>query len=187
MDHGRSIPGAAMRHLPGFTLIELALVLAIVAVLSAAATPSLQQMRGDWLLASSSQTLLTALHHTRSVAAARNKPVVLCQTDASGRCPPAAGQRATGWQVFVDHALSTPPRRDPGDELLASFELQPQVMLTGTRDAVTYWAGARAGTTATLTLCDALRRAPPLALIVSQTGRPRVSRVAADGSALACP
>lgn len=171
----------------GFTLIELALTLAIAALLTAAATPSFQRLRGDWQVATAAQSLLVALHHARSVAATRNQPVALCQTDAAGACLSAAGSISVGWQVFVDRTVTTPPRRDAGDELLSDFALHPQVTLSGTRAAVTYWAGARAGTTATFTLCDSQRHAPPRAIIVSQTGRPRASRLAADGGPLTCP
>jgi hypothetical protein len=86
--------------------------------------------------------------------------------------------------VFIDRAGGTTGRLDAGDELLRSVELPPELRLLGSRRVLTYWPVARAGTTATLVLCHA--RGAALAVIVSQTGRPRLSRTDAAGAALDC-
>lgn len=172
-----------LRRQDGLTLFELALTLALVAVVAGMATPSLGRWRADAVLQRGAYALLGALHEARSTAIARGEPVVLCQTPGAARCLLASAP-AGGWAVFVDRPGGTAGRLDAGDELLHSVELPPELRLQGTRRALTYWPVARAGTTATLVLCHA--RGGALAVIVSQTGRPRISRTDASGGALDC-
>jgi len=167
----------------GFTLFELAMVLALVAALATLATPSLGRLRAQAVLRREANALLGALHHARSVAITQGLPVVLCQTAERARCLDSAAP-ASGWAVFVDAPGGSSGRLDAGDRLLESVELPTELRLSGSRRALIYWPAARAGTTATLVLCHA--RGAALAVIVSQTGRPRVSTTDASGGALDC-
>jgi hypothetical protein len=96
----------------------------------------------------------------------------------------ASSEPATGWAVFIDRPGGASGRLDAGDQLLRVVELPAELRLTGSRRALTYWPVARAGTTATLVLCHA--RGDALAVIVSQTGRPRLSHTDAAGGVLDC-
>lgn len=170
----------------GFSLVELSVALALAALLLGLATPSLQRLRSQMELSESAQALLGALHQARSNAASRGLPVALCKTDAATRCS-TANAAGTGWQVFIEQSVSSPPQRSANDELLSAQQLPRGLQLFASRSAVTYWPQARAGATSTFLLCDAQQLARPRAVIVSQTGRPRISAVAADGSTLLCP
>ncbi|MCC7463432.1 MAG: GspH/FimT family pseudopilin [Gammaproteobacteria bacterium] len=167
----------------GLTLFELALALALVAVMTGIASPSLGRWRAQAAVQRHAYALLGALHEARSIAITRGEPVVLCQSAGTTACL-AGSAPAGGWTVFVDRAGGSSARLDAGDELLRSVELPPELRLLGSRRALTYWPVARAGTTATLMLCHAHGEA--LAVIVSQTGRPRLSRTDATGAALDC-
>ena len=171
----------------GFSLLELAIVLAAIAMLGGLAMPGLAQLRGEAQLARQQQAVLAALHQARAMAVASGLPAVFCLTATDGRCATGAGDLAAGWRVFIEHRTSSPPRFDPQDQLLSETQLPADVLLQGTRSAVTYWPAARAGTTASFVFCDMRHHAPARAVIVSQTGRTRSSRVAADGTALTCP
>ncbi len=167
----------------GLSLFELALALALVAVMASIATPSLERWRVEAALQRESYALLGALHQARSAAITRGEPVVLCQTAGAGACL-ATAVPAGGWAVFVDRPGGSAGRIDAGDEMLHRAALPAELRLLGTRRALTYWPTARAGTTATLVLCHA--RGGARALIVSQTGRPRLSLTDASGAALDC-
>ncbi len=150
----------------GFTLFELAVVLAMAALLAGLTVPGFQRFSRELQLSRSANALLVALHQARGAAIARGVPVALhTSTD-------------TGWRVIAE-----PPG---SEELLSHTELPAGILIQGNRSRVVFWPATRAGTTATFTLCDAQHLAVPRAIIVSQTGRPRAARAAADGSALEC-
>ncbi|MFO1400803.1 MAG: GspH/FimT family pseudopilin [Steroidobacteraceae bacterium] len=172
-----------LRRQDGLTLFELALALALVAVMAGVATPSLGQWRAEAVLQREAWSLLGALHAARSAAIARGEPVVLCQTAGSTACL-AGGGPARGWAVFVDRPGGASGRFDAGDEMLQRAELPVELRLLGSRRVLAYWPTARAGTTATLVLCHA--RGGALAVIVSQTGRPRLAHTDAAGDPLDC-
>jgi type IV fimbrial biogenesis protein FimT len=167
----------------GLTLFELALALALVAVLAGIAAPSFGRLRAEAGLQREAYALLGALHEARNTAITRGQPVVLCQVSGPTQCLATAAP-ATGWAVFIDGPGGISGRLDAGDQLLHVVDLPAELRLTGSRRALTYWPVARAGTTATLVLCHA--RGGALAVIVSQTGRPRLSRTDAAGGALEC-
>ena len=91
------------------------------------------------------------------------------------------------WLVFVD--------RD-GDREHAADE--PVLQVTGPANAVRlvtsrmrrrlifYPTGLSPGSNGTYTVCSLQRAAAPLAVIVSNTGRARLSRVRPDGTPLTC-
>jgi type IV fimbrial biogenesis protein FimT len=169
----------------GVNLSSLAIALAVVAVVAAAAAPAYQRSTRQWAVARSAQDLAAGLHQARSSATARALPVAVCQTDGPGHCGAAPGTIA-GWQLFGENTVTSPPRLDAADELLQVHTLPPTVELRATRTAVTYWPTARAATTATFVFCDRRNLALPRVVIVSQTGRPRLSARLADGSVPDC-
>jgi type IV fimbrial biogenesis protein FimT len=167
----------------GATLWELAIVLMLVGVLASLAMPGFTALRQAAALAAAVNQTLLGLHYARSSALTRGLPVGLCQSDDGEVCS-AAGQRLI---VFVNADSDQPAQRDAGEALLRRYEIAATLRLHASRSAINYWPVPRAGTTTTFTFCDSRRAAAPRAVIVSQTGRPRTARIAADGSALYCP
>ena len=170
---------APQRKDRGFTALELLVVIAIAAVLVAMAAPSFSGLRRTASIGSAANQLLWALHYARSTAILRNVPAVVCLSADGARCLTSAGTPASGWLVFLDQQRSSPVQLNAADELLRNIPLPSQVTVQGTRAAVTFWPTARAGTTSTFKLCDARGDPRGKAVVVSQTGRPRV----ADGDA----
>lgn len=175
-----------MRGRNGFSLVETSVVLAVAATLVALATPAFQRLQRQAWLAQAARGLHAALHAARAQAASRGLPVVLCQTDAGGRCS-AGGSIGAGWQLFAKQSQVGGSSLESGDTLLAVERLPAPLQLTASRSAVTYWPQPHAAATSTFLFCDPAGIARPRAVIISQTGRPRVSEVAADGGALLCP
>jgi type IV fimbrial biogenesis protein FimT len=180
-----------------FTFYSLLIALAVTAIVVGLAAPNFQRFARQWELARSAQALVTALHLSRTHAAQRGVPIVLCQTNGPSSCGSllpvgggsgggSSGAVAAGWQVFVENTVSSPPRFDPGDELLATQSLPPTIWLRATRNAVTYWPSPRAGSTSTYLFCDTAQLAAARTVIVSQIGRPRLSDRMADGSLPNC-
>ena len=114
----------------------------------------------------------------------RGQVVSLCATDLGGTCV-GGGSAASSWRVRIEPLAGVPP--PPEGRLQATTQLPPGISLYANRNSVSFWPQPRAGATATFLLCAARGAAAPSAVIVSQSGRPRLSDRAADGSALRCP
>ncbi len=94
-----------MNKASGFTLIELIVVVALIAILTVIATPPLQSMVRNNRAAAQANQLVSALHIARSEAIARGASVSLCARSGSGSdCASGNGDWAQGWLVFADFA-----------------------------------------------------------------------------------
>lgn len=82
-------------RLPGFTVIELMVVVAMVAVLAVLAAPSLRAFAGNQALSSTVSDLLSATMTARNAAITRNRQAIVEPMN------PSVGW-ATGWRVYVD-------------------------------------------------------------------------------------
>ena len=78
----------------GFTLIELMVTVALVAILMAVAVPSVTTFQRNAQLTSFSNTLLSAINAARGEAMKRGKSAMVVPVDGSNW--------SSGWVVFVD-------------------------------------------------------------------------------------
>lgn len=84
----------------GFTLLELIIVVAIVAILASVAAPSFDELIKNNSVKALEHELNTSITFARSEALTRQKPVsIACVTSNSGGCK---GDWSEGWVVFVD-------------------------------------------------------------------------------------
>ena len=109
----------------GFTLIELMLVLAVVAIVITTAAPAMKKLIHANRIHSESSRLMSAINLARSEAIRRNSPVSLCPSSVvlTGQ-PTCAGIYSDGWMVFAN--LDRDRVVDEGvDEVIAAFEGLP--------------------------------------------------------------
>lgn len=163
----------------GIALGELAITLAILALLVSLATPSFRAIERRASLRSASDQLFLALHRARSSSILRNLPAIVCLTQDGLHCGQRAGTVSGAWVSFLERTPSSPAARAPADELLRAERLPRAVRVRASRPTVTFWPVARAAATSTFVLCDIERVAPPLAIVVSQSGRARQAAAAA--------
>lgn len=100
----------------GLTLIELIVVLAVVAILVAFASPGLQSLLQNNQIVSQTNQLVSGLHLARSEAVKRNAEVEVCGSSDGSDCD---GEWAEGWIVKIRE-----PREDEEDVLLTGSPAQ---------------------------------------------------------------
>jgi type IV fimbrial biogenesis protein FimT len=179
------VPSRLPRRLSaaGFTLIELAIVLAIVAILCRVASPGLSRTVATRALAAQSSEFMSALRFARAEALKRGTLVTLCASAPGSPVPACLGPRATdwrgGWIVFADLE-----RRGVIDEHDPVLRLQQPLSHTGgvagTRGSISFTAAGFATDASSHYLFSppaeaALDSPPPVMVCVSKQGRPRLA------------
>lgn len=87
------------RRVKGFSVIELMITVAIVAILVAVALPSFQEsLRGN-RVSTASNELITSLNLARSEALRNPRGAVLCTSEDGSTC---GGDWGDGWIVWID-------------------------------------------------------------------------------------
>lgn len=96
--------GRERPHATGFTLIELMVVVAVIAVASTLAAPSFIQQFANYRVRSAAEAIVNGLNYARGEAVRRNTPVSF-SLDASG----------SGWSVAQVSPSTTLQTRSGGD------------------------------------------------------------------------
>ncbi len=165
----------------GFTLVELAIVIAIIAILCRVTAPGLSRTAAARALAAQSSEFMSALRFARSEALKRGSAVTVCASVPGGALA-CQGSRAadwrSGWIVFADH-----DRRgvlDPRDPVLRVRQpLQLSGGVAGTRGSISFTAAGFATDASSHYLFSPPVEAasdgpPPVMVCVSKQGRPRL-------------
>ncbi len=178
---------AGVSRADGFTLIELFFVCAIAAIATAAAVPSFREYAFNARRAENVNGLLHALHAARGAAIKRGEAIVLCKSDSGTQCTPQAASWSAGWIVFANRDRDSPPTVDAEEPILLRHPGADGLSIRANRDALVYWPFSLGGTATSFIFCDARGSPAARAIVVSQTGRPRVSERDASGRILQCP
>ncbi len=173
----------------GFSLIELLTTLVVSITVMAAGIPATQKFMANQKMITSVNAVASYLHLARSEAIKRGLRAVLCPSlDGEGCLDSVEWQR--GFIVFADKNKNK--KRDAGEELLRRFQpnrKEPQIRITTTegRRWVRYQStGEAPGSNLTITFCDGNDFVDPKAIIISNTGRPRISTTKPNGGPLDC-
>jgi type IV fimbrial biogenesis protein FimT len=161
-------------QIQGFSLVEAVVVLLVMGALAAAMAPGFAQSRRGSALLTSVNQMVGAIHFARSASILRGIPTVLCLSADGERCV-GPGEPARGWLIFYDIKQSMPPRRDESDTLIRRTDLTEDVSVKATRATLTFWPTSRSGTSGTFTFCHVHLPGRARAVVVSQTGRPRIA------------
>jgi type IV fimbrial biogenesis protein FimT len=175
-----------MRHSTGLTLVELLAVLAMVAVLSTIATPNLARFIRSSERAAAVNEFLHAIYFARTEAIKRGTVVNLCKTADGEHCANDAASWSSGWMVFVNSDHDDLPVRDPGEPVLRRYAGWPRGRITSNRQAFSFRAYTQSTVNGTIVFCPAGYSRDARAIIISHTGRPRLSSKDAEGKALRC-
>lgn len=183
-------PSSQYKHSRGLTLVELLFTIAMAAILLGTAVPAFHELLQDVRMTSRINNLVAALHLARSEAIKRRGHILVCVSDSRGACVRNGGWEQ-GWVVFHDRNGN----RDKEPQETALLMQEPQhsgATITfsafGSRHQVLFSPdGFTRSSNGTFIFCDRRGAEKAKALILSKTGRLRVSRTKPDGTPLTCP
>ncbi len=168
-----------MKKNSGFTLLELAITVALISIAAAIAIPSMTTLTQNDRLTTNINTLIGHLAHARSEAVKRSQQVSICVSNNTTSC--TGGNWQDGWIVYIDADGSN--TFTAGEEVLrAQQALSGANTLTtaiGTQVTYDYRGFVSAASVGSFLLCDGRSGAFGKTIRISTTGRVRVE----DGSA----
>jgi type IV fimbrial biogenesis protein FimT len=173
------------RDAGGYSLYELIITVAIAALVMSLGVPSLGKMLADHRLKVEVDAIFHAVHLARKESVVRRREVTLCPSRDGRNCTGGFDWSA-GWIVFVNLDRDAPATRDADEPLLQRFSASSHNQVTANRRNFSFRTTVLRATNGTFIFCDRARRASPRALIVSYTGRPRVSRIDRSGKPYIC-
>ena len=161
----------------GFSLIELMIALAVLAILIGMAGPSFARLAGSTRAGNAMSHLTVAFATARIEAVRRGRPVTVCPTDAPNRCR-TDGIWDGGWIVFDDAQRTAQPADESA--VLQRFDALPSglaLQATQGRPYVRFQpSGWSAGSNVSVRLCDRAARQLVGAVVVNNAGRARTER-----------
>jgi len=170
----------------GFTLPELAFAVAIAAGMLGWAVPTFRDFQRNAARTREVNQFLQAVYLARGEAIKRNGVVSLCPSLDGAACGPTGTPWHRGWVMFVNLDRDSPAVRDAGEDLLQAYAPWSAGSINANRATLSFRAFGQSGVTATFAFCDERGSTAARAVIISQTGRPRLSNRSASGSALTC-
>ncbi len=169
----------------GYTLYELLMTLALVGIVLATGLPAFSGTLARQRQAVEINALFHAVHLARKESIMRRKVVSLCPSRDGESCDPATDW-SHGWILFENGDRDSPPYIDPGEAVLRTHRVSPDVRIQANRAGFTLRATFLRATNGTFIVCDRRHRVPAKGLVVSYTGRPRVAFERPDGTPYAC-
>jgi len=161
----------------GYTLLELLVALALAAILATIAYPGFTAWLLDSRRDATVTTALHAVHAARQFAAARGESVQLCGTLDALRCSGAADWSSG---LLITDTDGTVHRSLPLSRTNSGLRL------TSNRAVIRFEPGTSFASPTTMTICDRRGSGAARAVIVSRSGRPRVSERDATNRFLQC-
>ena len=166
------------------------MVVTIASILAAVAVPSFRTFILNSQRSTAVNDLMASLQLARSEATKLGRPVVVCRSNADGTACDNGTNWSTGWLVFVntdnDSAVV-----DTGERILKlGAPVGGGVAITAVSvpsgSYFTFRSFGNSSSNGNLKFCDSRGGSSAKTIIVSNSGRARISDVDSSGSALAC-
>jgi type IV fimbrial biogenesis protein FimT len=168
-------------------LTELLLAIALLAVVTGFAVPSFRSLQLDAARTRQVNQFVQSIHLARSEAMKRSAVISLCPSSDGRTCGTAGTTHwDAGWLVFENLDRDSPAVLDPGEPIVQVYPAWADGQVRGNRDTLSFRSFGQSGVTATYVFCDARGSRAARAVIISQSGRPRIATRTASGAALAC-
>lgn len=169
----------------GYSLYELLMTLTLFSLLVMLGIPSFSGTLARSRISVEINALFHAVHVARKESIMRRQVVSICPSSTGVDCEPGRDWSA-GWLMFTNHDRDQPPRVDPGEPILQIHQVVDNVRISSNRTGFTLRATQLRATNGTIVVCDEAARAPAKALVISYTGRPRVTFEDRNGDGYSC-
>lgn len=194
MDVKKHCPGQGLGwdvllyHKYGYTLIELLITLSISSILALTAFPSLSALIAQERTTALTNNLAGALAYARSESVIKQITVTTCQSNNGSECNRSENWH-NGWIIFADKNANK--QREAEESLLRVYQAtsnDTQATFKGSagiRHYVKYKPTGHASPNGSFLICN-----PNIgvgkALIMTHSGRLRLSKIQTNGSAITC-
>lgn len=166
-------------HIPGFTLLELLVTLAIGAILMLVGIPGLQSLIADTALQTEVFSFHNALHRARSYAIDHQTDVIACLADDKEQC---VEHNFSHLLVFNDKNRNKKLPENHGNETILirhQYTKSALDIVTNQRYFVFQPDGTQAGTPGTISLCGSAAN-KGVRLIIAMSGRVRQQNISCE-------
>jgi type IV fimbrial biogenesis protein FimT len=171
----------------GFTLVELMIATAILAVLGALCLPAFSSVLYDSMRSTSVNTFVHTIFLARSEAMRRGEIVSICSSANGTTCGKAGADWNTGWIAFVNLDRDEPPVHDDDEPIVFVQGPWQQGRISSNRRAFSFRPHSQGVVNGSVVFCDPRGSATARAVIINRVGRARVSQQDADNHVLRCP
>jgi type IV fimbrial biogenesis protein FimT len=168
----------------GFTLLELMVTIAVVAILLSVALPAMQGVLQDDRQSTRANTLWMSLNLARSEARKQDVSVSVCPSTDGLTCS-GSGSWAQGWVVLSTAPGTTAPTMTVPAMATGSTLTEATPLAT-----VSFFSNGMTSAPAAFTLCDSRGATKARSIEVTLAGRVAASTVPGkrlNGTALTCP
>jgi type IV fimbrial biogenesis protein FimT len=174
----------------GFTLVELMIAVALVAILLATAVPALDDFTNNARQTGTINDFISSIHIARNTAITTNSRVTMCASASGANCELTTWD--SGWIVFGD--LNSNGSLDAGETIVsASAAVEGLNIRSGEFPAALMYRPNGRAMTAALTgnsgefaVCDFRGAEHAKVILVELSGRPRMSETRANGAPPSC-
>ncbi len=170
----------------GFSLYELLMTMALVSLVLTLGIPSFGSIVANHRLRVEVDALFHAVHLARKGSIVRRRAITLCPSHDGSNCEPNYDW-SMGWIMFVNTDRDYPVARDDDEAILSYHPVDQNARIMSNRKSFTLRSTELRATNGTLVFCDRRGRATARALVISYTGRPRVTRNDRRGKPYPCP
>ncbi len=161
-----------MQYSKGFTLGELAVTMAVVAVIVTVGLPSLGNFISDHRLARGVNLMVTDIQHARTAALNHHTRVIMCPTHDEKTCL-GEGDWDSGWMIFTDANHSGKPESEEAIIRVNRSDSRLSIR-SGNRHRIRYQPdGTAPGSNLSLVACDDRGKGAARTIVVSNPGRVR--------------
>ena len=179
-----------MRRENGFTLIELMIAVGLTGLLLSMAVPALDIFVSNARQTGAINDFVSTIHKARSTAVTTNTRVTICPSSNGTSCESVGWNN--GWIAFADP--DNDRTVDVNETVFATMEDVGGLTLQSAQFATSlvYRPNGRVmnaslnGSAGAMVFCDDRGPSHAKVMVIDLSGRPRVSKTLADGSAPSC-